>query len=221
MRPKGIIIAIDGPTASGKSTTAKLVANALGYLHLNTGAMYRAVALLADKEGVTEADGRLSDLLKQAEITFEATGAVCLNGRNISADIDSLEIALRASELSTIGFVREHLVERQRKIARDGGVVLEGRDIGTVVFPDAELKIFLVADPAARAVRRQHEMEEHGRHIAIEEMKAQLAERDKRDRERKLSPLKKADDAIEIDTTSLSIEEQVQKVIDLARSVSK
>jgi len=221
MRPKGIIIAIDGPTASGKSTTAKLVANALGYLHLNTGAMYRAVALLADEAGVRDADESLSELLHQAEITFEATGAVLLNGRNISEDIVSLEIALRASELSTIGFVREHLVERQRKIGREGGVVLEGRDIGTVVFPDAELKIFLVADPAARAERRQHEMEEHGRHIALEEMKAQLAERDKRDRERKLSPLKKADDAIEIDTTSLSIEEQVQKVIDLAKKASK
>jgi CMP/dCMP kinase len=221
MRPRGIIIAIDGPTASGKSTTAKRVASALGYLHLNTGAMYRAVALLANEEGISETDERLSDILQQAEITFEDSGNVCLNGRNISEDIASPEIAIRASELSTIGFVREHLVERQRQIGREGGVVLEGRDIGTVVFPDAELKIFLVADPAARAERRQHEMEEHGRHIALEEMKTQLAERDKRDRERKLSPLKKADDAIEIDTTSLSIEEQVQKVIDLARKASK
>jgi cytidylate kinase len=213
MRPNGIIIAIDGPTASGKSTTAKRAAAALGYLHLNTGAMYRAVAVLANS---LMDDAGLEHALKHAEIAFDSEGQVRLDGRNLSPQISNPEIALRASELSTIGFVREHLVEKQRQLGREGGVVLEGRDIGTVVFPDAELKIFLVADPKARAERRQHEMESLGRHIELAEMQSQLAERDKRDRERVISPLRKADDAVEIDTTGLTIEEQVAKVVELA-----
>ncbi len=217
MRPRGIIIAIDGPTASGKSTTARRVASALGYLHLNTGAMYRAVAVLAETHGIDEPNENLSQALKHAEITFDESGGVQLNGENIAHKVGHPDIALKASELSTLPFVRDHLVEKQREIGRYGGVVLEGRDIGTVVFPDAELKVFLIADPAARAARRQREMEESGRHIELEAMKTQLAERDKRDRERKLSPLKKAADAIEIDTTSLTIEEQVARVVELAQ----
>lgn len=217
-RKKGIIIAIDGPTASGKSTTAKLVANKLGFLHLNTGAMYRAVALKAEQEGCAAGDlDCIHRILDAIELTFDEAGNINLNGVDVAREIRSPEIAQLASELSTIPEVRERLVERQREIGTDGGVVLEGRDIGTVVFPDAELKIFLVADPHVRAERRVGEMHELGKDISLEEMERQVAERDRRDMERTLSPLRKASDAVELDTTTLTIEGQVERVVDLAR----
>jgi CMP/dCMP kinase len=217
-RKKGIIIAIDGPTASGKSTTAKLVANKLGFLHLNTGAMYRAIALCAKEQNCTNDDiDKLHKILDESELEFDDNGNILLNRRNVSKEVRLPEIATLASELSTIPEVRERLVARQKEIGSEGGVVLEGRDIGTVVFPDAELKIFLVADPNVRAARRVDEMLELGADITLEEMKRQLAERDRRDRERTLSPLTKADDAIELDTTNLTIEGQVEKVVELAK----
>lgn len=217
-RKKGIIIAIDGPTASGKSTTAKLVANKLGFLHLNTGAMYRAIALCAKEQQCSNDDvDKLHKILDETELSFDANGNILLSGRNVSKEVRLPEIATLASELSTIPEVREKLVARQKEIGSGGAVVLEGRDIGTVVFPDAELKIFLVADPNIRAARRVDEMLELGADISLEEMKRQLAERDRRDRERTLSPLTKADDAIELDTTNLTIESQVEKVVELAR----
>lgn len=217
MRKKGIIVAIDGPTASGKSTTARVVAERLGYLHLNTGAMYRAFAVLARSSNVGMGDPlRIHDILASADIGFDANGRILLNRQDVSREILDPEVALYASELSTLPEVRAHLVEKQRLIGRNGGVVLEGRDIGTVVFPDAELKIFLIADPSVRAERRQLELDLLGRHLELKDLKEQLAERDKRDRERPLSPLKKADDAIEVDTTHLTIEGQVQRVFELA-----
>ncbi|HET6510955.1 MAG TPA: (d)CMP kinase [Candidatus Kapabacteria bacterium] len=217
-RKKGIIIAIDGPTASGKSTTAKLVANKLGFLHLNTGAMYRAVALRAKEENCPKDDlDRLHSILDDIRLSFDEDGNILLSGRNVSKEVRLPEIATLASELSTIPEVRERLVARQQEIGSEGAVVLEGRDIGTVVFPDAELKIFLVADPSVRAERRVEEMHELGSEISLEEMKRQLAERDKRDIERTLSPLTKASDAVELDTTHLTIDGQVEKVVELAR----
>jgi cytidylate kinase len=218
MRKNGIIVAIDGPTASGKSTTAKQVAARLGFLHLNTGAMYRAFALLVrrrDHQG-HDAD-RVHELLAQAEISFSPQGNILLDGADVSREISEPDIALLASELSTDPQVRAKLVEKQRSIGADGGVVLEGRDIGTVVFPDAELKIFLVADAGVRAERRQLEFEKMGTHMPLEELRQQLEERDKRDRERTISPLRKADDAVEVDTTSLTIEGQVEQVLELAK----
>lgn len=217
-RKKGIIIAIDGPTASGKSTTAKLVANKLGFLHLNTGAMYRAVALRAKEENCPKDDlERLHNILDDIRLSFDNDGNILLSGRDVSKEVRLPEIATLASELSTIPEVRERLVARQQEIGSEGAVVLEGRDIGTVVFPDAELKIFLVADPNVRAERRVEEMHELGSEISLEEMKRQLAERDKRDIERTLSPLTKAADAVELDTTNLTIDGQVERVVQLAR----
>ena len=217
LRRNGIIIAIDGPTASGKSTTAKQVAVRLGFLHLNTGAMYRAFALLVRRRDHHGHDPkRVQELLGEANIGFNGNGNILLDGHDVSREILEPDIALLASELSIIPEVRAKLVEKQRTIGTDGAVVLEGRDIGTVVFPDAELKIFLVADPLIRAERRQLEMEQLGTHIPLEELRQQLEERDKRDRERAISPLRKAPDAVEVDTTHLTIEGQVERVYELA-----
>jgi cytidylate kinase len=222
LRKNGIIIAIDGPTASGKSTTAKRVAERLGFLHLNTGAMYRAFALLVRRRDHHGHDSeRIHTLIGEAQIGFNANGNILLDGHDVSREILEPDIALLASELSTIPEVRAKLVEKQRAIGSDGAVVLEGRDIGTVVFPDAELKIFLVADPLVRAERRQLELNQMGTHIPLEELRQQLAERDKRDRERAISPLLKAQDAIEVDTTNLTIEGQVERVYELALSKIK
>ncbi len=218
MRPKGIIIAIDGPTASGKSTTAKQVAARLGYTHLNTGAMYRAFALMVHRrKGHGHDPVRVHELLGEAEIGFDGNGNILLNGTNVSREILEPDIALLASELSTLADVRAKMVEKQRELGMDGGVVLEGRDIGTVVFPDAELKIFLIADAGIRAERRELEFEEMGTHIPLEALRQQIEERDKRDRERTISPLRKAADAIELDTTNLTIEAQVERVYALAK----
>ncbi len=218
MRPKGIIIAIDGPTASGKSTTARQVAARLGYLHINTGAMYRAFALMVRRRDHHGHDpARVHALLGETEIGFDANGNVLLNGIDVSHEILEPDIALLASELSTLADVRAKMVEKQRELGADGGVVLEGRDIGTVVFPDAELKIFLVADAGIRAERRDLEFERMGTNIPLEELRQQIEERDKRDRERTISPLRKAADAVELDTTNLTIEEQVERVYELAQ----
>jgi cytidylate kinase len=218
LRPKGIIIAIDGPTASGKSTTAKQVAARLGYLHINTGAMYRAFALMVRRrKGHGHDPVRVHELLGLAEIGFDGNGNIQLNGVDVSREVQEPDIALLASELSTLKDVRAKMVEKQRELGTDGGVVLEGRDIGTVVFPDAELKIFLVADASVRAKRRELEFERMGTHIPLEELRKQIEERDKRDRERAISPLRKAPDAIELDTTNLTIEGQVERVYQLAR----
>jgi CMP/dCMP kinase len=217
-RKKGIIIAIDGPTASGKSTTAKLVADKLGFLHLNTGAMYRAVALCAKEKNCAKEDlAALKRILEEIHLSFDEENNILLDGRNVAREVRLPEIASLASELSSIQEVREKLVARQQEIGADGAVVLEGRDIGTVVFPDAELKVFLVADPKVRAERRLEEMHELGSEITLEEITSQLAERDKRDRERTISPLSKAPDAVELDTSYLTIDGQVEKVVELAQ----
>jgi cytidylate kinase len=218
LRKNGIIIAIDGPTASGKSTTAKRVAVRLGFLHLNTGAMYRAFALLVSRRNPNTHDSaQVHELLCEADIGFDENGNILLNGVDVSREILEPDIALLASELSTNPEVRAKLVEKQRAIGKDGGVVLEGRDIGTVVFPDAELKIFLVANAQVRAERRQQELASMGTQISIDELRQQIEERDKRDRERAISPLRKAADAIEVDTTNLSIQGQVNKIFELAK----
>lgn len=218
-------MAIDGPTASGKSTTAKNVADELGYLHLNTGAMYRAFALYANEHGyVPDSDlttavseEALRALLKEAEMHFDEKGRMRLKGRDVSDLIKAPLIAQLASEFSTFAPVRETMVHRQKEMGANGGVVLEGRDIGTVVFPQAELKMFLFADAGIRAERRQAELQMLGTFVSLEELREQITERDRRDRERLLSPLRKADDAVELDTSHLSIQDQVDQVVALAR----
>ncbi len=191
----------------------------MGFLHLNTGAMYRAFALLVRRRDHGGHDPeRLHQLISEAQIGFSDTGKILLDGVDVSREIQEPDIALLASELSTNPEVRAKLVEKQREIGKDGGVVLEGRDIGTVVFPDAELKIFLVADQLVRAERRMLEYDNLGTHIPLNELANQIAERDKRDRERAISPLVQAEDAVVVDTTNLTFEGQVKRVLELAQA---
>ena len=222
MRPNGIIIAIDGPTASGKSTTAREVAKRLSYIHINTGAMYRAFALYASQWGITSTDdSRITSLSEKAYIDFDEDGNILLEGRDVTKEIQAPEIAQLASELATLPQVRSKMVAMQQEIGKNGGVVLDGRDIGTVVFPDAELKIFLIAAAETRAERRLDELVSSGTNISLDKLTQEIKERDKRDSERELSPLKKAADAIELDTSKLTFDEQVERVVELARGKQK
>ncbi len=209
------VIAIDGPVGSGKSTVAGRLAQRLGFECINTGAMYRAVAMAARATNLSAGDPRaeekLIELLARARIEF-AGGKILLDGRDVSGTIVEPEIGELASQLSTLRAVRERMRELQRKAGDRGGVVMEGRDIGTAVFPDADFKFFLDARPEVRAERRYRELRERGVPIAREEVLAQLLERDRRDRGRELAPLKAADDAIVIDTSELSVEEVVSTI---------
>jgi len=209
------VIAIDGPVGAGKSTVARELARRLGYTYLNTGAMYRAVALAACYNHVRPDDPaietRLGEILKSISITFK-DGQVLLDGRDISAEITAPAIGDLASQLSTLGVVRARMRELQREAGRDGGVVMEGRDIGTAVFPDAEFKFYLTADLHVRAARRFAELAAKGIAITREEVAAQLRERDARDQGRRLAPLKRADDAIVIDATSLDVAQVVKEM---------
>jgi CMP/dCMP kinase len=206
------IIAIDGPVGAGKSTVADRLARALGFEYVNTGAMYRAVAVAARAAGIDaddpEAERKLDALLAGTRIDF-SDGRISLDGRDISAEIGSPEIGESASRLSTLGVVRARMRDLQRAAGARGGVVMEGRDIGTAVFPDAEFKFFLDASPEVRAERRWRELAARGVKITREEVLAQLRERDRRDRERELAPLIPAPDAIVIDASRLSVDEVV------------
>ena len=204
------IIAIDGPVGAGKSTVARELARALGFSYINTGAMYRAVALVTRERspGDVQIERRLAGILDMIALTFDGE-RVLLSGRDITAAIAVPEVGDLASRLSTLAIVRQKMRDLQRAAGRDGGVVMEGRDIGTAVFPDAEFKFFLDADVEVRAERRWREMVAKGASVTRDEVRAQLLERDRRDSERELAPLKRADDAIVIDSTRLSIAEVV------------
>jgi CMP/dCMP kinase len=206
------IVAIDGPVGAGKSTVARELARALGFSYINTGAMYRAVALAARERGISPGDAqierRLAGILDVIAISFDGE-RVLLSGRDITAAITAPEVGDLASRLSTLAIVREKMRELQRAAGRNGGVVMEGRDIGTAIFPDAEFKFFLDADVEVRAERRWREMVAKGASVTRDEVRAQLLERDRRDSERELAPLRRADDAIVIDSTRLLIAEVV------------
>lgn len=218
MRPNGIIIAIDGPTASGKSTTAREVAKRLEYIHINTGAMYRAFALYASQWGVTSSDDpRIAELSEKVYIDFDEEGNILLEGRDVTKDVHAPEVAQLASAIAVLPYVRSKMVAMQQEMGKDGGAVLDGRDIGSVVFPDAELKIFLIANPKTRAERRRLELALAGKDMPLETLIAEIEQRDKRDSERELSPLRKAPGAEELDTSALTFEEQVEKVVKLAK----
>lgn len=219
-----IIIAIDGYSGCGKSTTAREVAKQLGYVYIDTGAMYRAVTLyfiehfvaLTDPKGVEKA-------LKQIDITFHyhpklEVNQVYLNGLNVEDRIRKMDVSQRVSEVSAVKAVREEMVAQQRRMGKQKGVVMDGRDIGTVVFPDADLKIFMTADLQVRAERRQKELLEKGQLVELEEVVENLKTRDEIDTSRKESPLKKAVNAIEIDTTHITFEEQMELITNLATS---
>jgi len=209
MSRKEPIIAIDGPVGAGKSVAARELARELGYSYLNTGAMYRAVAIAARDAAINPDDPNvaetLASILKTIKIKFEGE-KLFLNGRDVSAKLNEPEVGDLASRFSALGAVRARMRELQRAAGADGRVVMEGRDIGTAIFPDAEFKFFLVADVKTRARRRYEELRKKGDSITEDEVLAQLIERDRRDSGRELAPLKRADDAIEIDSTKLSID---------------
>ena len=212
-------VAIDGPASSGKSTISKLIAQETNFLYLDTGAMYRAttLAFLRNKIAVVDAEA-IKDLLENLVISFKNLDdgqLVFLNGDDVTREIRNLEVTRNVSAVSAIKAVRKKLVEMQRKIANNHSIIMDGRDIGTVVLPNAELKIYLVASVQARALRRFKENQEKGIDLSLEKLEEEIAHRDFLDSTRKESPLKKADDAIEIDTTSLSIQEVVSKITNL------
>lgn len=206
------IVAIDGPGGAGKSTVARRLAKDLGFTYLNTGAMYRAVALAVSEAAIEQDDPKLEEriapILKSLKIEFDSD-RVLLNGRDISSEITRPDISDLASTYSTLGPVRARMRELQRAIGEQGGVVMEGRDIGTAVFPDAEIKFFLDADPAVRAARRYDELSAKGSTTTRDEVSRELMERDHRDSARELAPLRRADDAIVIDTSKMQIDQVV------------
>ncbi len=229
-RVASLIITIDGPAASGKSTTAKLVASRLGYTYIDSGAMYRAVALKALRACVSMGDHEsLGRVAREAsiELADRGRGPIFLDGEDVTLAIRAADVSDAASLMSAVPEVRRALVAQQREIGRSMSCVMEGRDIGTVVFPDADLKIYLVASLDERARRRHRQSGEPERGdvpgpddresgTALRELAATIRQRDERDSTRKDSPLRKAEDATELDTTGLTIAEQVERVVELA-----
>ena len=216
-----IIVAIDGYSSCGKSTIAKALAKYAGYTYVDTGAMYRAVALYAQRIGVANQESGDKDLLSQLEnihIDFIQTPEgqhVTLNGEDVEAYIRTLEIGNLASQISTIKEVRAFLVAQQQAIGEKKGIVMDGRDIGTVVFPYAELKLFLTASPEVRAERRFKELQAKGENPIWEEVLADVNDRDYRDTHRAESPLRQADDAVVVDNSHMSREEQMAKIVEI------
>ncbi len=217
-----IIIALDGHSGCGKSTTARAVAKKLAYLYVDTGAMYRAATLYFIRKQVTADDvAGINQLLP--ELNVELKHAVngeqeaWLNGENVEPHIRTMQISSKVSEYSQVPQIRQHMVHLQQQMGKGKGLVMDGRDIGTVVFPEAELKIFMTADVRKRAERRQEELATKGQQVELETIEENLRSRDYIDSTRTEGPLKKAEDAIELDTTQLTIDQQVQRVYDLAR----
>ena len=221
MQLKKIIIAIDGYSACGKSTTAKEVAQELNYRYIDSGAMYRAVThyFLDHHVSLTnpkEIEKALDDIRITFVISSKGISETFLNGINVEAAIRKMKISENVSQVSTIREVRRAMVEQQRRLGKERGIVMDGRDIGTVVFPEADLKVFLTADMLVRAFRRQKELLEKNDLVDIDEIIENLAKRDQIDSTRKESPLVKAENATTIDTTHISIDEQVDEVIRMA-----
>ncbi len=228
MTDKKIIIAIDGHSSCGKSTVAKQLAQKLGYIYIDTGAMYRVVTLVALRKGwivdrVPDFD-RIIAGLKDIKISFswdekEGRNTTFLNGENVEEEIRRLEVSENVSPISTIADVRKEMVRQQRENGKNKGIVMDGRDIGTVVFPDAELKIFMTAAPEIRAQRRYAELKEKGLDVSFDEVLSNVEGRDKIDSSRAASPLKKADDALVLDNSHLSREEQLEWALNKVKEI--
>ncbi len=219
-----MIVAIDGPAGSGKSTTARGVAHCLGYFLLHSGAFYRAVGLAFLRRGLASTAENAEHVLNADAIVMECgkrDARIFLNGEDVSSEVGLPEVAQMASEVATLPIVRKRMVAQQRKLGRqhryNPGLVVDGRDIGTKVFPDAELKIFLTAPAEVRARRRHSELDAAGRQASFAAVLREIEARDRRDRERTISPLVRADDAVELDTAGKSIEEQVDFVVSLVK----
>ncbi|MFC0604804.1 (d)CMP kinase [Winogradskyella pulchriflava] len=225
-----IIIAIDGFSSTGKSTIAKQLAKKLNYIYVDTGAMYRAVAYFALENNLIGEDffhtEKLIEKLDDINIAFKFNedlgfAEVYLNGKNIEKAIRTLEVSQYVSPIATISEVRHKLVEQQQLMGKDKGIVMDGRDIGTVVFPDAELKIFMTASAETRAKRRYKELLERGHNLSYDDVLENVTTRDRIDSTREDSPLVKAEDAIEIDNSDLTIDEQLETLLNLANKIIK
>ena len=214
-------IAIDGPAGAGKSTVAKMLAARLGFLYVDTGALYRAVGLQALLQGENPKDvPAVTAILKHVQVDLkyqEGTQHVYLNGRDVSEEIRTPAASMAASDVSAIPAVRQFLLDTQRRIARQQSVVMDGRDIGTVVLPDAELKVFLTASPEIRAQRRHRELLEKGMQVEYDKILEEVQLRDKQDTERETAPLKQAEDAVLLDSTQMSLEEVIEKVMEYVK----
>lgn len=230
MNNKKIIIAIDGHSSCGKSTMAKSLAQKLGYVYIDTGAMYRVVTLVALRKGWIENKvpdtQKIIDGLKDIKITFQwdekaGKNTTFLNGENVEEEIRQLEVSENVSPISTIAEVREEMVRQQRENGKNKGIVMDGRDIGTVVFPNAELKIFMTASPKIRAQRRYLELTEKGNNVQFEEVLANVEGRDKIDSSRAVSPLKRADDALILDNSDLTREQQLNWVVKKVKEITE
>ena len=208
-----INIAIDGPSAAGKSTIADILAEELNYIHLDTGAMYRCIALACKKAGIGYKDEeKVKEILPESVISFDSFGHVFLNEENVSKAIREEEISLGASDVSTLLSVRKDLVARQKQFAINKGIIMDGRDIGTVVLKDAEVKIFMTASAQSRALRRYLQNKNKGVVCDFDELVKEIEERDYQDSHREHSPLKQAEDAVRIDTSDMSIQDVVDRV---------
>ncbi len=230
MSGKKIIIAIDGHSSCGKSTVAKTLARLLGYIYIDSGAMYRAVTLFALRKGLIKNGApdipKIINELKNIKITFQwdevaEKNTTFLNGENIEDEIRQLEVSQNVSPVSAIADVRKEMVKQQRENGKNKGIVMDGRDIGTVVFPDAELKIFMTAAPEIRAQRRFLELKEKGQEVNFDEILQNVLNRDKIDSTRAVSPLKKADDALVLDNSNLTREEQLKWVLEKVKKVTE
>lgn len=204
------IIAVDGPAGAGKSTVSKIVAARLGYTYIDTGAMYRAVALKVLQSGKS-----VEDVTGDIEIKLDESGKVFLDGREVTKEIRTPEVSRGASDVAKSGVVRKRLTELQRDMARLGKVIMDGRDIGTQVLPNADLKIFLTASVEERARRRFEELKAKGLTVDLAQIEKEISLRDKQDSEREIAPLAQAEDAVLLDSTSLTIEEVVAKILSL------
>ena len=221
---KKIIVAIDGHSSCGKSTMAKSLAAQVGYIYVDTGAMYRAVTLFAMRQGLFDAQGqpdaaRLEALVPEIEVSFHldpttSLPLVCLNGEVVEEEVRTLEVSSHVSAIAALPFVREALTRQQQRMGEEKGIVMDGRDIGTVVFPQAELKVFVTASAEVRAQRRYLELTAKGQTVAFEDILRNVQERDYIDSHREVAPLRQADDALVLDNSELTREEQMQWLLD-------